>query len=161
MTYEEANEYFRYDPDTGEVFWKVDRCGNRGYRVVAAGDLAGSLNVAGYWKIRFKGIGYSRSRLAWLIHTGNWPIKDIDHIDGNKSNDSIHNLRDVTHRENHGNRQCHRNGHLLGSTKDKRRWASRIRVKGVNVHLGNFDTELEAHEAYMIEYNNLNLGEIK
>jgi hypothetical protein len=75
----------------------------------------------------------------------------VDHIDGNKSNNRIENLRIVTNRENSSNRESHRNGRLVGCSfiKKTNKWKSQIRVNKKRIFLGYFDTELEAHEAYI------------
>lgn len=77
--------------------------------------------------------------------------KELDHIDGDPSNNVISNLREVTHRENSSNRPEHRKGKLIGTTYDKarRKWISQIQIDGKMRNLGRFDTELEAHEKYL------------
>jgi hypothetical protein len=75
--------------------------------------------------------------------------KTIDHIDRVRTNNHISNLRMATHSENIANTRGFnylRNG-LKGTTKRGRRWCASIR-KGKNIHIGMYDTEKEAHEAY-------------
>jgi hypothetical protein len=91
-------------------------------------------------------------RIIWILHNGNIPEgKFIDHIDGNKLNNSIENLRLVTHRENCQNFTKHRNGKLVGCSFDKRRnkWQSQLWYNGKRKHLGYFNTMEEAHRAYI------------
>ena len=70
----------------------------------------------------------------------------IDHRDGNPSNNRIENLRPTTHQGNDWNRT-----QAKGYTWDKERkkWMAQIRVNGTHIHLGRFDTEEEAHQAYL------------
>ena len=79
------------------------------------------------------------------------PGIQIDHRDGNPTNNSPDNLRLVTNRENSQNRDKHRAGKLVGACFNKKRdkWEAKIRLNGKQYHLCYRDTELEAHEAYL------------
>ena len=59
------------------------------------GCVAGTLS-AGYCAINVDGNSYKRSRLVWLYHNGYFPEHNIDHINRNRWNDKIENLREVT-----------------------------------------------------------------
>ena len=59
----------------------------------------------GYRKLKFRGKQYLVHRIAWLLQHGSWPVGDIDHIDGNPSNNKLENLRDVPHSVNLQNRK--------------------------------------------------------
>ena len=80
--------------------------------------------------------------MAWL--TGAWPTTDVDHIDRDTTNNRAWNLRLVTRRENTQNRGTFKGG----ATQYRGRWKARIRVDGKQLHLGTFDTQQEAVEAY-------------
>ena len=58
--------------------------------------IANTKDKKGYIRISFNGKTILAHRLAWFMHYGEWPKNQIDHIDGNKSNNSIKNLRDVS-----------------------------------------------------------------
>lgn len=74
----------------------------------------------------------------------------VDHIDGVRTNNCLHNLRYVTQRQNNQNTKKHRAGKLLGTIqKGSGRFQARITIDGVRVSLGTFITEQEAHEAYV------------
>lgn len=85
-------------------------------------------------------------RLAWLLHYGHLPINSIDHIDGNKSNNQIDNLRDVTHQQNMWNKITTK-GYYWNKMKNK--FHAQIRIDGKLIFLGLFQTEQEARNAYL------------
>lgn len=145
-----------YDADTG-VFTRLVQTSN----CIKVGDVAGSKSC-GYLTIRILGRLYRSHRLAWLYAHGTWPISDIDHIDGNKSNNALANLRDVTATVNGQNqRRAHtRSSHgFLGVTRHGKRWAARITVDGKVRHIGGaFDTPELAHAAYVEAKRRLHEG---
>jgi hypothetical protein len=76
---------------------------------------------------------------------------EVDHKDGDGLNNQRDNLRIVTNRKNHHNQIGHRKGRLVGATYHKRDkiWEAQIRINKDNKHLGYFNTEIEAHYAYI------------
>lgn len=86
------------------------------------------------------------NRLAWLITFGEWPAGQVDHIDGNKSNDSIDNLRVCTNAEN-----CQNRSHAKGAYKTQKGpgYFAVVTVKGNRHYLGRFPTEELARAAYV------------
>jgi hypothetical protein len=66
---------------------------NFNYPQVRAGDVAGSVNANGYIHVGISGAVYRAHRLIWIYHFGENPSLDIDHVDGNKINNRIENLR--------------------------------------------------------------------
>lgn len=97
LTKEFLESRLSYDPDTGDFRWKVAKGGKR------VGDSAGSINDQGYLLIRINKVIYRAHRLAWIIMTGSSSEKELDHIDGNRSNNRWSNLREVTRIENKRN----------------------------------------------------------
>lgn len=81
-----------YDPETGVFTWKVSGRG----RFKRAGAVAGCLSPVGYIHLCIGGRQYLAHRLAWIAYHGTEPPDIIDHIDRNKSNNAIANLRDGT-----------------------------------------------------------------
>lgn len=145
LTAARLRELFHYDPDTG-VFTRLVRV-NR-YPTV------GTLNTRGYRIIHIGSRNYRTARLAFLYMTGSWPEFEVDHIDGQKTNDKFSNLRDVTKSINAQNKHVARNDNssgLLGAHKLEggKAWTSSIRVCGKQVSIGKFKTAQEAHDAYV------------
>jgi hypothetical protein len=148
-----------YEPLTGAFRWR--QTVNRG---VNAGDVAGTF-LRGYRVIRINRVAYRACRLAWLLVYGKHPDGVIDHIDGNKSNDAIANLRDVTQGMNTENKsKASKNSHsgILGVTVRRTgsgpRYAARIGADGKLHWLGLYTTPEEAHRAYIDAKRTLHKG---
>lgn len=142
---EYLKERLNYDRNTGLFYWRSHS--EHQY----TGRLAGHINADGYRMIRvLKKKTYGQHRLAWAFINGNWPIGEIDHINGDRTDNRIENLRVVSDRENAQNRSAHRNGKLVGSYYDSKRnkWRGRITIAGIVRYLGSFDSAEEAHKAY-------------
>lgn len=137
---------FLYDASTG-VFT------NRKGRGPARKDaIAGTVNSRGYVIIRINKINYCAHRLAWLYVHGEWPDKYIDHVNGNKADNRINNLRVVSQSENLQNvsrPHADNKSGCLGAIKNKNRWTARISINGVNHNLGSYATPEEANSAYL------------
>jgi len=92
-------------------------------------------------------------RLVWYAHNQCWDIWDIsrdnsiDHINQNKKDNRIANLRKATHSENLQNKDC--KGCYFKKANNK--WVAQININGKVKHIGCYDTEEEAHEAYLAE----------
>lgn len=145
LTAEVAREFFRYDEHIGKIFWIKSR------KRINVGDEAGSPTHHGYRIVGIFGKRYLSHRLAWLIATGNWPENEIDHINGDTSDNRLVNLRPATRRQNSANRRNWPLGvsGLRGvSRKGKYLWKARINTGGGEKHLGVFESKNEAHEAY-------------
>lgn len=134
-----------YCPATGEFRWAVSK------GAAKAGSIAGTVNTNGYAVIRFYGKDRLAHRLAWIMTHGEIPNGlMIDHINGNKADNRIANLRLVTRAENGFNRHSTQaeSGHV-GVFRSKDRWRARIHKHGKRVELGSFDTMNEAKAAYL------------
>lgn len=141
-----VHEWFVYDYFTGKMFWKSP-LSNR----VKVGDEAGSIQ-AGYLRVGIFGKGFQVHRLVWKLCYGAIPEGYfIDHIDGNKLNNRLENLRLATYTENNRNARS-RSGKskYKGVYWFKRDscWQAQIQVNGVKYHIGYFDDEEEAAKAY-------------
>lgn len=143
ITADEARNFLEYSPVTGAFTRKVKTC-NR----VKVGAPAGTVNGAGYLKIRLKSKQYLAHRLAWLIMTGEFPPDQIDHINGTVTDNRWCNLRAVTRQENDRNRAVRRDsasGHIGVRRHDRADgWVARITVSGKRINLGYFKELSEA-----------------
>lgn len=145
MTPARLRELLRYDQYTGEFVRLVDR---QRYR---AGTIAGSFDARGYLCIGLDGKTYKSHRLAWLYMTGAWPEQEIDHIDGDRSNNRFDNLRPATHEQNARNQKLRADNiaRLKGVRLNGATWQARIRIAGRTVSIGEFDSPEMAHGAYV------------
>lgn len=147
-----------YDRDTGLFRWKATR-GSR----AQAGALVGSSDLYGYKTIRINGRSYKAHRLAWLHVYGFWPSGDVDHINGNRSDNRLQNLRDVTRKvnlENQSRAANNRSTGILGVYYDRhsKRFYSRISMHNRSIYLGTFATAAEAQAAYLAAKRRMHVG---
>lgn len=102
----------------------------------------------GYLRVRINGKEYRGHRVIWEMHNG--PIPEgylIDHINGNKADNTIENLRMCTRQENNVN-SVPKGGAFKGVTRTGNKFRARITYSGVTHSLGTFNTAEEAAEAY-------------
>jgi len=115
------------------------------------GKEVGSIRDDGYERIRVNGGLYYSHRLVWLYTTGKWPKSCIDHINGNRSDNRLRNIRLATYENNQGNK-----GKMPNNTSGFKgvfkapngNWIARIGVKNKKVSLGTYSDKKQAHEAY-------------
>ena len=133
----------RYDPDTGQFFWKEAR------GRVRKEDVAGTVDAHGRRVIKIDGKRYYDNVLAWCYMTGAWPLNDVDHQDRDTLNCRWANLRHVSHRENAvfaaPSRELPVGVRASGKRFQARMWLNK-KVKT----LGTFDTPEQAHKAYLL-----------
>lgn len=171
-TLDEVLQHLRYVPESGDLYWLDDLKVANGAKSRVAGKRAGYPHD-GYTIIE---IGYGEERmrnrahvLIWLMVTGEWPEGQIDHINGNRSDNRMSNLRIVTQSENNQNRAnvgIGKSGLLGVWYRPSRKWAggvtvclrpyrSAIRIPATGdtpsktMHLGSYFTAEEAHNAYL------------
>lgn len=147
-------ELLNYDPETGVFYWKQGRMQQQ---------KAGTINSAGYVYIKIGGRSGKlllAHRLAWLYVYDVWP-GELDHIDGNPSNNAIRNLREVTRSENMFNSKVRHDSKTgyKGVSFNKRLgvYHAYIKIDYKRKHLGFFSDIEEAREAYEEAFNELAL----
>lgn len=145
LTHARLLEALHYDSRTGEFTCRSPRGGTRG-----VGASAGTTRKDGYRNIRLDGHMVLAHRLAWFYVNGKWPSHHLDHVDGDRSNNRINNLREASPKQNAANVKVHRDNRsgLKGVHRNGRRWRAEIMAGGVRQHLGYFDTQDDAHRAY-------------
>jgi hypothetical protein len=158
-----VRELLHYDPETGELRWRVDiRSGrNKAFLCARAGEIAGYVMKSnGYHCICVDLKKYLAHRVAFLIVEGRWPL-EIDHVDGRPLNNAWANLREVDHRtntENERRARRHSTHGILGVSKNRKRWKAQIMVAGAARYLGTYDTPEAAHQVYLEAKRELHVG---
>jgi hypothetical protein len=138
LTVERLRDLLHFDPKTG-VFSRTVRCGR-----IPAGAIAGAKRANGYVQISIDGRMYLAHRLAWLYAHGSFPGGEIDHINHERSDNRLSNLRDVSSAVNSQN-QWHSlrgsSGHVGVRRGGYRasKWCAYIEANSVFRHLGCFD----------------------
>lgn len=132
-------EYIQYDPTSPTGL----RWAKRPARRSRVGDPAlTTINGNGYYSGCFQKRGLLAHRVVYFLVHGYWP-EQVDHIDGDRLNNSSENLRAVTHKENQHNRIA------KGYTERGGVYISQIKVGGKHHHLGTFTNAAAARQAYL------------
>jgi len=138
-------DYLSYAPITGKFTWIK----NPNNKLITVGQEAGTLNGRGYLYVQFQKKRYLAHRLAWSFIHGYFPIA-IDHINHDKLDNSIGNLREINQAGNNKNRSIFKNN-TSGATGvtifPNGKWRAAITVNKKKIHLGMFTTIEEAIEA--------------
>ncbi len=149
LTQLRLKEVLSYDPNTGDFVRLVQRRGPKN----GIGEIAGCDNGQGYIRIYVDGKPYKAHRLAWLYVHGSMPLNEIDHINGNRSDNRIANLRDVVRSKNNMNRPRHRTNAAgikgVSFNKRSKKWVAQIQHQGRKIGLGYFLSKEEAAIAYL------------
>lgn len=146
LTAEALRSVLNYDPVSGVFTWRAPVA-----RSVSVGDVAGSRATQGYLQIKVSGRPYMAHRLAWLYVHGKWPADQVDHRNGDRTDNRIENLRECSQGENGQNLAVYRSNTsgLTGVTHRAGQWRARIDVGGKQKHLGWFRTAEDASAAYL------------
>jgi len=140
---------FAYDPETGEIRWSAQPTKLARIQI---GAIAGRIDGKGYRRIGLSRMYFGAHRIAWAIYYGEWPKLGIDHINLDRSDNRICNLRLADQSDNLANRRAPSNNTsgFKGVTFQKRtgRWQATIQVRGQRKYLGRFNTPEQAYAAY-------------
>ncbi|MDW2635890.1 HNH endonuclease [Citrobacter portucalensis] len=152
IDYEFLKSVLNYNSESGAFTWLKPVA-----KHIKPGDVAGYVDASrpAYkrLKIGIRGREYFASRLAWLLHYGEWPNGEIDHIDRNALNNAINNLRVVDRSGNINNRtipiQRNNKSGFRGVSffKQTGKWRAATNIDKKKVHVGYFDTAEEAAAA--------------
>lgn len=136
-----------FDYKDGELYWKNNRANGK----IKSGSKAGSLSTSKYYQVSLNHKKYKNHRLIFLYHKGYLP-KYVDHIDRNKQNNKIENLREATHGQNRSNSKKNINKSSIYKDvcwyKITQKWISQITTNKKVINLGYFINELDAALAY-------------
>jgi len=146
-------EVVDYNPETG-VFIRKVRLAQR-HQVGDRADV--SINtgpMAGYRRVSVDSKRFLAHRCAWLYVHGEWPNQDIDHLNGDKGDNRIANLRNVSNDVNRQNLRVARRDNKSGFLgvhfhKETGKWRARVQFRGKTVEAGLHETPEQAHEAYL------------
>lgn len=132
--------------DGSELVWKVRR------GKAKAGSVAGCIRRSdGYRQVGIDGVRLLAHRVVWALVHGEWPERIIDHINGDKTDNRVENLRLADDSQNSANSRVSKNNRLgvkgvYMSSSGK--FVAQKGVKGERSYLGSFDTIEEAHAAF-------------
>lgn len=172
-TPETLRQLLRYEPETGRFFWRergpewfsskryssraLSEKWNRQY----AGAEALVTKKDGYMTGEVLGVFVFAHRVAWCLQNGEWPSDCIDHINGNRSDNRIKNLRQANRSQNARNRGASKGGTSqfcgvsLARRYKSKPWNAAIRAGGKLIYIGRFATEKDAALAYDMEAKKL------
>lgn len=136
LTQEYLQSRFTYDEVSGHLLWKSSRFKNK------IGTIVGTLDCHGYITISMDYTLYKAHSLIWLLVYGK-RVQEIDHIDNNKSNNTLANLRCVSTRENHRN-MLNNSPHGHNISRYGKKFLVRASVNSKRVGYGTYDSVLEA-----------------
>jgi hypothetical protein len=147
VTAKQLRALLEYCPATGTFTWRVKR-NNR----TKGGEVAGYITSFGYRRIEISGASYAAHRLAWLYVHGAWPRHQIDHINSDRADNRIANLRDVTPAVNCQNQKRSHAGSkvpFLGVYQRGKSYRAHISYNGKRRWVGTYATPELAHAAYI------------
>jgi len=124
---------YTYNAETGKVYgerrFEIKRKNKDGYILIGSNHIEGQLFAHHY---------------AYFVTYGNLDFELLDHINRDKTDNRISNLRNVSNQENMFNTNA------KGYTKRKNKWIAQIKLDYKNIYLGSYNTEEEARQAYLL-----------
>lgn len=156
LTFYDVSHLIRLESQSGKLYWlprpldmfAAGKLGVAAYAKSWNNKFAGkeaftSISGSGYRNGRIFRRGYLAHRVVWLLHTGAWPSDQIDHINGDRTDNRISNLREATNGENARNQKLkatNKSGACGVRWKAQEgKWEARIKISGREVSLGRFD----------------------
>lgn len=162
-TPEVLRQLLRYEPETGKLFWR-----QRPVSMFTGGKYPAERNAAA-WNSRYaekeaftsidnygypEGAifdrGYRAHRVIWALVHGHWTTMEIDHVNGDKADNRLSNLREASRSDNGRNkgRQANNTSGYMGVSRHRRWWLARITYNGARHELGYFKCKVAAARAY-------------
>jgi hypothetical protein len=168
----ELRKLVRYDRETGKLHWL-----SRPVASELAPDAASKLKTwntryagteafatkhsAGYFEGCVLGVRFLAHRVAFALAQGRWPVGEIDHIDHDKQNNRLANLRETSHQENALNTSLRSDNSTgcVGVYQSRGQWEARIKCNGKGRFLGYFPTFELARDARLQAQSELGFHE--
>lgn len=160
-------QLLRYEPDTGQMFWNVRPasmfptsgrggsagCAARWNACHANAEAFCAVNSRGYRTGTLLNAHAAAHRVAWTLFYGEWPSSEIDHVNGNRADNRISNLRSATPQQNacnRGMRSDNKSG-VKGVSwfAASRKWKATIAASGRQHYLGLFHDIADAERAVL------------
>lgn len=149
LTRARLKEVVHYNENTGEMLWIKPTSAR-----VKIGDKVGNNDGKGYLQTCIDGRRYRVHRLVWLWVYGVFPTYHIDHIDRDRTNNKLSNLRDLPqalNNQNIGVTRANTSGFLgVSWSKEMRKWEARISINNKTRVIGYFDKPENASNAYRL-----------
>jgi hypothetical protein len=147
---EEARAAFRYDPETGALYWRISPNSR-----APAGTQITRDDGHGYLTVGYKGKIHRVHHIVWAIIHGAWPARQIDHEDRNPANNRPNNLKEATEREQKLNRRLPNKTGYKGVARRSGNFQAKLWVEDTYTPLGTFRTAREAAIAFDIAAANI------
>ena len=145
ITHDELTRLLNYNKVTGEFTWVSDR------GRVKSGATAGAVRKDGYLHIVINRKVYLAHRLAWFYVMGEWPEDQIDHVNKNRGDNRICNLRQATNKQNGENiplLSSNTSGHRgVTWSNERQKWVAQVKHHGKTIRVGRYDSLEAAAEA--------------
>ena len=146
LTQERIRELLDYDPVTGHLIWRVTKSPK-----APKGSIAGSVNAKGHVNLQIDKRMYAAHQVVFALHY-NHITREIDHINRNKQDNRVENLRACDSSKNKGNiglLRSNQSGYRgVSLNKSTGKYHAQIKISGKQVYLGRFDTAEDAARMY-------------
>ena len=157
LTYEQAHELLQYDQQTGDLYWKVNVSNN-----IKAGTDAGKTRKRDLYKVfTYKSKQHQAHRIVWLMTQAKMPKQFIDHINGDRTDNRLSNLREADRHINAQNQRTPNKSSTsgyLGVRFKRGAYEASLRLGKKTIYLGRFKDPKIAHEAYVQAKREMHIG---
>lgn len=147
LSFAKASSEFRYNAKTGLLWWRKPRQGRRPN--APAGRRRDNRHVT----VSLDRKAYQVPHIIWLLKTGKWPSKQIDHKNTVRWDNRWNNLREATGTQNHANSSRRRDNTSgfkgVSWHAPRKKWRARVMVERKEIHLGLFNSKRLACAAYI------------